>query len=311
MKVVIMARNFFFDGCDASTLLEQAGYTVRDISGQQLTGEALAAVLQDADAVINGFEPMDADLLSQCRRLRLISVRGVGWDYLDSAVCKARGIAITRTVGTVGSAVSEQVMAYLLSFARQVHRLNASMQAGEWNRIMTDGAAGKTIGIIGFGEIGQAVARKAEAFGMNVLYHCRTPKEGLAYSFVPLNDLLADSDYVVLALPLTEETRGMIDASALAKMKRTAVLINVARAGIVDTEALRAAVESEALRGAAVDVFEHEPCTDSVLKGVPNLLLTPHTAPFTKANFIAMNRLAAQNVIHYFNGTLDKKYLAQ
>lgn len=311
MKVVIMARNFVFDGCDAVALLENAGYAVTDISGQALTGEALANALSDADAVINGFEPMDAELLSQCPHLKLISVRGVGWDYLDSAVCRERGIAITRAVGTVGNAVSEQVMAYLLFFARQVHRLNAAMQAGEWNRIMTEGAAGKTIGIIGFGEIGQAVAHKAEAFGMKVVYYCRTQKEQLPYSFVPLEDLLAESDYVVLALPLTEETRGLIDAEALAKMKRTAVLINVARAGIVDTDALRTAVKSGALRGAAVDVFEHEPCTDSVLKGLPQVLLTPHTAPFTKANFIAMNRLAAQNVIDYFSGVLDKKYLAQ
>jgi len=309
MKAVIMARNFVFDGCDATAMLKDAGFEVTNISDTVLTAAETAEALADADAVINGFEPMNAALLAQCPRLRLISVRGVGYDYIDGAFCREHGIGITRTVGTVGGAVSEQVMAYILYFARQVHRMNAAMQRGEWQRIMTDGAAGKTVGIVGFGEIGQAVAKKAEAFDMRVIYYCRTPKTALPYRFVSLDSLLAESDYVVLALPLTAETRHLIDAAALKKMRSDAVLVNVARAGVVDTDALKEAVETGNIRGAAVDVYEEEPCTDSVLKGVPNILLTPHTAPFTKANFIAMNRLAAQNVIRYFDKTVEDKYL--
>ena len=144
---------------------------------------------------------------------------------------------------------------------------------------------------------------------MNIRYYCKTPKPEFDYAFAPLDELLAHSDYVVLALPLTEETRGMMDETALAKMKRSAVLINVARAGIADNAALKAAVENGVIKGAAVDVFETEPCTDSILRGVKNIILTPHTAPFTRNNFIEMNTLAAENIINFFNGTIDKKYL--
>ncbi len=310
MKVVVSARNFFFDGCGAAELLRRSGFEVCDITEKSIADEnARLTELREADAVINGFEPMSRALLEKCEKLKLISVRGVGYDYIDSAACRDCGIDIARTVGTVGAAVSEQVLAYIFYFARQIHTLNSDMQAGKWNRIMADGVGKMNLGIIGFGEIGQALAAKAAALGMNIRYFCKTPKPELNYEFAPLDELLAQSDYVALALPLNDETRGMIDESALAKMKRGAILINVARAGIVDNAALKNAVENGIIGGAAVDVFETEPCTDSVLRGVKNIILTPHTAPFTRNNFIDMNNLAAQNVIDYFSGTIDKRFL--
>lgn len=312
MKVVISARNFFFDGCNAAELLRENGFEVYDITDKNILCEAdYYNEIRDADAVINAFEPMSRRLLEKCERLKLVSVRGVGYDYIDFAACRDLNIALARTVGTVGNAVSEQVMAYILYFARQVHALNADMQQGRWNRVMTGGTDKKKLGIIGFGEIGQALAKKAEAFGMSIMYYCKTPKSGLSYTFTPLDELLTQSDYVALALPLTEETKGLIDENALKKMKSSAVLINVARSGIVDTNALKNAVESGIIKGAAVDVFEKEPCFDSVLRGVDNIILTPHTAPFTKNNFIEMNNLAARNVIDFFSGRIDKKYLAK
>lgn len=310
MKVVISARNYSFEGCEAAALLRSHGFEVCDITDKSIADEeAYYNEIKDADAVINAFEPMSRELLLKCTKLRLISVRGVGYDYIDAKACRENSIAIARTVGAVGGAVSEQIMAYILYFARQLHTLNADMQNGVWNRIMTDGADKKTLGIIGFGEIGQALSKKAAAFNMNVIYFCKTPKPETGFEFSVLDSLLEKSDYVALALPLTDETRGMIDKTALSKMKRDAVLINVARAGIVDGNALKAAVENKTIRGAAVDVFEYEPCTDSPLRGVKNIILTPHTAPFTKNNFIDMNFLAAENVINYFNGSIDKKYL--
>lgn len=310
MKIVISARNFIFDGCEAAELLRANGFEVCDITDKPIPDEeSYYNEICDADAVINAFEPMSRQLLERCKKLKLISVRGVGYDYIDAAACRDCGIAIARTVGTVGVAVSEQVMAYILYFARQVHTLNADMQAGNWNRIMTEGANKMNLGIIGFGEIGQALAKRAAAFGMSVRYFCKTPKPEFEYEFTPLDELLSKSDYVVLALPLTYETRGMIDEAALSKMKKSSVLINIARSGIVDNAALRAAVEGGAIGGAAVDVYETEPCTDSVLRGVKNIILTPHTAPFTRNNFIDMNMLAAQNIIDYFSGKIDKKYL--
>ncbi len=304
MKVVISARNFIFDGCGAVDLLRENGFEA-ELAGD---GDYYEAI-KDADAVINAFEPMDGALLKKCDKLKLISVRGVGYDYIDAAACADLGIAISRTVGTVGDAVSELAMAYMLHFAREVAAQNENMQSGRWSRLMTEGLSGKTLGIIGFGEIGQALAKRADAFNMNILYNCKTPKNSGGYSFAPLDELYARSDYIVLALPLTGDTRGMIDGNALSKMKNTAVLINVARAGITDEKALKEAVESGKIRGAAVDVYESEPCTDSPLRGVKNIVLTPHTAPFTRKNFIDMNTLAAENIINFFSGTIDKKYL--
>ena len=310
MKVAVSARNFFFDDCGAAELLRKNGFEVCDITDKAIADEdAYYKEICDADALINAFEPMSRGLLEKCNKLKIISVRGVGYDYIDSAACRDCGIAVARTVGTVGDAVSEQVMAYILYFARQIHTLNSDMQSGCWNRIMTEGTSKMNLGIIGFGEIGQALAKRAAAFGMNIRYYCKTPKPEFDYAFAPLDELLAESDYVVLALPLTEETRGMMDETALAKMKRSAVLINVARAGIADNAALKAAVENGVIKGAAVDVFETEPCTDSILRGVKNIILTPHTAPFTRNNFIEMNTLAAENIINFFNGKIDKKYL--
>ncbi len=307
MKVVISARNFVFDGCSAVELLRQNGFEVVDITDG--TDDYLAAI-RDADAVINAFEPISRKILDECEKLKLISVRGVGYDYIDSDACREKGIAIARTVGTVGDAVSEQVMAYILHFARQISAMNGFMQTREWKRLMTEGAGGKTLGIIGFGEIGQALAKKAEAFGMRIIYNCTAPKNGINYPFVSKERLYRESDYIVLAFPLTDETRLTVSEDAFSQMKKDAVLINVARAGIVDETALKAAVKNGKIRGAAVDVFENEPCTNSPLLGIDNIILTPHTAPFTRNNFIEMNMLSAKNVIDFFNGSIDKKYLA-
>ena len=312
MKVVISARNFAFDGCGAADLLRKHGFEVADVSDKVMKSDAeYYEEIKDADAVINAFEPMSRELLEKCEKLRLISVRGVGYDYIDADACRDLKIAISRTVGTVGEAVSELAMGYMLHFAREIPRQNSTMQNGKWERIMTEGLFGKTLGIIGFGEIGKALARKANAFGMNVLYNCKMPKDASEGTFATLNTIYENSDYVVLALPLTDETRGMIDKAALSKMKNSTVLINVARAGIADNGAIKEAVENGIIRGAAADVYEAEPCTDSVLKGNENIILTPHTAPFTKNNFIAMNTLAAQNVISFFNNSIDEKYLVK
>ncbi len=311
MKVVISARNFVFDGCGAVDILKENGFEIVDITDKEIKSEEnyLCEII-DADAVINAFEPMSRELLEKCEKLKLISVRGVGYDYIDSKACSELGIAITRTVGTVGESVSELTMGYILRFAREIEAHNANMQNGKWERIMTEGAFGKMLGIIGFGEIGQALAKKADAFGMRVIYNCITPKNDQRFEYCTLDRLLKESDYVVLALPLTKETQKLIDENALSKMKNSAVLINVARAGIVDNDALKRAVLNGEIRGAAVDVYESEPCCNSILRGVKNVILTPHIAPFTRNNFISMNTLAAENVINYFGGTLNEKYLA-
>ena len=312
MKVAISARNFVFEGCGAVELLESRGFETVNITDRVFNNENdYFEAIKDADALINAFEPMSANLISKCVKLKLISVRGVGYDYIDAEACRKNGIAISRAVGTVGGAVSELCISYMLHFARQVSRQSEAMHSGRWERLMTDGLDGKTLGIIGFGEIGQALAKKADVFGMRVIYNCLTAKNEPKYAFTDLNTLYEQSDYIVLALPLNEKTQGMINTDALSRMKRSAVLINVARSGIADNSALYDALKNGAIRAAAIDVYENEPCTDSVFRGLDNVLLTPHTAPFTQKNFTDMNMLAAQNVIRFFDGSIESRFLVR
>ena len=313
MKVTILARNFSGQDDAPLRLLQSAGFEVNDQSAGELGigsgGKELLERIGDAEVVIAGLEGYPAALLEACPRLKLISRRGIGYDAVDADACRRLGIGLIRTFGQVEGAVAEHILACILWFARDLKRENEEMHRGVWHRQMSLGAKNRTLGLVGFGGIGKEAALRARAFGMNILYHCRHPQPtwegqyGAAYA--PIDDLLAQSDFVCACVPLTSETEGMFDSAAFAKMKLGSFFINAARSPIMDVYALKDAVERGHLSGAAVDVFPYEPCADSPLVGVKNVLLTPHSAPFTQENFLQMNRAAAQNVIDYFAGTLD------
>lgn len=312
-KVAILARNYTDEG--SRRLLTEAGFQILPQPAAELGvgagGEQLLPFVQDADAVIAGLESYSADLLERCPNLKLISRRGIGYDSVDVAACRRLGIAVARTVGQVEGAVAEHLMALLLHFARSIQRENEQMHRGIWDRKMSLGAKNRTLGLVGFGGIGKELARRARAFDMRILYTCRhpDPKWADAYGvqYAPLDELLRESDFVSVCVPLTAETEGMFNQDRFRQMKPGSYFLNAARSPIMDVMALKAAVESGHLGGAAVDVFPYEPCTDSPLVGVKNIVLTPHTAPFTTENFLQMNRAAAQNVIDHFSGTLPPR----
>ena len=315
MKVAVLARNFFGQDPVPLQLLQDAGFQVDDQSAGELGvgagGEELLRRIQDADAIIAGLESYSADLLEACPNLKLISRRGIGYDSVDTEACRRRGVGLVRTFGQVEGAVAEHIMACVLWFARDLGRENEQMHRGVWHRQMSLGAKSRTLGLVGFGGIGREAALRARAFGMDVLYYCRHPQsaweERYGARYAPMEALLAKSDFVCACVPLTAETQGMFDGAAFGRMKPGSFFINAARSPVMDVFALKEAVESGRLAGAAVDVFPHEPCTDSPLMGVKNVLLTPHSAPFTRENFLQMNRAAAQNVIDYFAGTPDPR----
>ena len=316
MKIVVTARNFTNFDRAAVDRLCAAGHEIVDLSGHDFTiatpESEMIAALSDAQAAVCGLEPITENVLAHCPKLKLVSRRSIGYDSIDLDACRAHGVAVARLTGMVEGAVAEHVMAYILYFARRIDIQNASMQRGEWVRVMTPGAKGRTLGLVGFGGIGKEIARRATAFGMNVIYTCRHPNPawegefGVAYR--GMDDLLAESDYISLNVPLTDQTRGMFSMPQFEKMKPNAVLINIARGGVVDVPALRRALDDGQIGGAAIDVYESEPCVDSPLVGCDKAVLTPHTAPFTHENFIAMNNRAAQNVLDFFAGILDEKY---
>lgn len=316
MKIVITARNFTNYDRAAVESLRACGHEIIDLTEQNFTiatpESEMIAALSDAQAAICGLEPITDHVLAHCPKLELVSRRSIGYDSIDLDACRTHGVAVTRLTGMVEGAVAEHVMAYILYFAKRIDLQNASMQRGEWVRVMTPGAKGRTLGLVGFGGIGKEIAKRATAFGMRVIYTCRHPNPAweseFGVTYRDMDSLLAESDYVSLNVPLTDQTRGMFSAPQFEQMKSTAVLINIARGGVVDVSALRRALEDGKIGGAAIDVYESEPCTDSPLVGCDKAVLTPHTAPFTSENFIAMNNRAAQNVLDFFSGTLDEKY---
>lgn len=315
MKVISTARNFGIDGCKAIQMLIDAGVDFVDYSDRQFDSdnERLEAV-KDADIIITAVEEMQADFLAQCKKLKAVSVRGVGYDNVDAKYCHSNGITVLRALGTVEDSVAEHVMAYIHYFGRRIDLQNEYMQNGEWNRIMMNGISGKTLGLVGFGGIGKNIARRAVACGMKVKYYCRNPKQEwndkYGVEYLPLDELLSTSDYVSINVPLTNNTRKMVNTEFISKMKKDSILINISRGAVADYDAVKNAVESKHLAGAAVDVYEVEPCTDCVLKGVDNVVMTPHTAPYTQDTFIAMNERTAQNVIDFINNKVEQKYIA-
>ena len=317
MKIVITARNFSTGDDAAVRLLTDAGYEVVDLSEADMgTGtpeETVLAAVRDADAVIAGLEPFSAHVLDNCPDLRVVSRRGIGYDSVDLDACRRNRITLARTVGAVEGSVAEQVLAYILWFSRRLDLQNASMHKGEWKRTMMPGAKTRRLGLVGFGGIGKEIARRARPFDMEIVYNCRHPnshwEEEYGVEYMPLDRLLATCDYVSVNVPLTESTHGMFDAAAFAKMKPGSVFINIARGPVADAHALRAALDSGHLAGAGIDVFDCEPCTDSPLVGCSKALLTPHTSTYTSENFTAMNIIAARNVLDFFAGTLDEKYI--
>lgn len=313
MKIVVTARNFSTDDDTALNMLKNANYDVDDHSAEDIGSatdeEYILSLIKSADAVICGPEKISNKAIEACKNLKIISRRGVGYDSIDINFCKQNGVAVARALGTVEGSVAECVMAYILYFARRIDLQSASMNRGEWKRIMTPGAKSRTLGIIGFGGIGKEVAKRAVPFGMNVIYYCRHPKDEFGAHYADIDKLLATSDYISINVPLSDDTLNMINKEAIAKMKKGAVLINTARSAIVNNEDLYAALKSGKLSGAAIDVFDNEPCTDSPLIGLPNVVLTPHTAPFTTENFREMNNRAAKSVIEFFEGKLDSRYL--
>ena len=317
MKIAITARNYSTQNPEAAEMLRAAGLDIADFTALQMgvgTPEAdVISAIGDADLLIAGVEPISAEVLRACPRLRFISRRGIGYDAIDIAACTRAGIRVARTTGVVEGAVAEHVMAFLLCWGRDIAAQNAVMHTGVWNRVLMPGIKGRRLGLFGFGGIGKEIAKRAVPFGMQVFYTCRHPDprwdEEYHVTYVDRDTLFHECDYISLNVPLSSETRGLIGAHDFSLMKPDAVFINISRAPLVNEPALKQALEECRIRGACIDVFDHEPCTDSIFLNCPNVILTPHTASFTAETFTAMNITAAQNVLDFLSGSLKEKML--
>jgi glyoxylate reductase len=265
----------------------------------------LAAALSDADgALLTAGDRVDEALLVQCPRLKVVANIAVGINNLDLAACTRHGVLATNTPDVLNEATADHAWALLLAAARRVGESERWLRAGLWKRWtfeMFTGAevGGTTLGILGMGRIGRAIARRATGFSMPVIYHNRTrlpaDLEGRA-RHVALPDLLRESDHLVLVVPYSPDVHHLIDAAALAQMKPTAVLVNIARGGVVDDRALVAALRNGHIAAAGLDVFENEPALHPGLLELENVVLTPHIASSTRATRTAMAQLAMTNL---------------
>ena len=250
---------------------------------------------------------IDAPLLDAAGpQLRVVSQMAVGVDNIDLAACTARGIPVGHTPGVLSDAVADLTIGLMIATARRFFEAHADMRAGRWTTWDPMGWTGpdlhgSTVGIIGLGRIGRAVARRLQGFNVRILYHIRhlSPHaDALGASYVPLDTLLAESDFVSLHCPYTPETHHLINARALSLMKPTAILINTARGGVVDQDALLHALRSGEIWAAGLDVFTPEPLPpDHPLLALPNVVALPHIGSASIATRIKMAQMAVDNLL--------------
>lgn len=306
MKPKILVTREVFD--DVLDYLRQYFEVTANQEDLLFDPEQLVQQLADKDgAVITLTEQIDAALLARCPRLKAVCNIAVGYNNIDIAACTTRGIMVTNTPGVLDGSTADFTWALILATARRLTEAEAYLRAGKWERWQLKQFLGAdvhqaTLGIYGMGRIGRAVARRAAGFDMSVIYHNRNRaapeiEAQCRARYVSREELLAQADFLVLQVPYSPQTHHLIGAAELKKMKRSAILINVARGGVVDDAALIEALESGTIAAAGLDVFENEPGLHPGFLRLRNVVLSPHIASSSHATRRGMAMLAANNLV--------------
>lgn len=266
----------------------------------------------DSDIILLNKIKITREIVLQCPNLKYIGVLATGYNVVDTKACREKGIVVTNIPSYSTDAVAQHVFAFILEFSNQVASHSASVHAGDWIKNpdfcywispLTE-LAGKTLGIFGFGNIGQKVAKIAHALGMQVIVHVHSEKSFTGgEKTVTTEELFSNSDYITLHAPMTEETANLINEKTLSLMKPTAILVNTARGGLVDEAAVRKALDGKKIAGYAADVILNEPMNaDSPLYKAPNCLLTPHIAWAPKETRERLLGIATENLKAFIAG---------
>lgn len=280
---------------------------------EQLKAEFTTHAIETPDlAKVRGFaasgdSKVPGELIAKLPALEIVSVMGVGYDGVDVAEAKRRGVMVTHTPDVLNDDVADLAIGLMMSASRQLPQADRWVRDGHW---AAKGAmplarkmSGARLGLVGMGRIGQAIAKRALAFGMSVAYTSRTPKNELPYAFhANVRDLAKDSDFLVVITPGGEGTRKLINADVLAALGPTGILVNVARGSVVDEAALVDALQRGVIGGAGLDVFENEPQVPQALRDMPHVVLTPHIGSGTAQTRKAMADLAMDNLRAHFAG---------
>jgi len=278
-----------------------------------LTSQELVAQLVDSDALLCVGSKVDKAVLDAVGpRLKIVANWGVGYNHIDADYAAQKGIMVTNTPDVLTDTTADLAWAILMAVARRVVEADAYVRSGQFEgfkpfSMLGGDVWGKTIGIIGCGRIGQAVARRAQGFGMTVLYCDARPldketERALGVRYMEIDELLKESDFVTLHVPLIEETHHLIDARRLSLMNPSAFLVNASRGPVVDEQALLEALRAKQVAGAALDVFENEPALTPGLADLPNVVLTPHIGSGSWETRTAMADVAVKNIIAALEG---------
>ena len=302
VRVLIATRSFGSTSPKPWDVLAQAGFeTIRADLTQKMTEERLIALLDDVDGAIIGAMPMTARVFDGAPKLKVVSTHGVGFDHVDLEAAARHGVIVANCPGANDQAVADLAIGLMVCLARQVVPANRDLRNGEWKNYQGNELWQKTLGLIGLGRIGRAVARRAGGFDMNVLAYDpfvdARQAEAAGTRPASFDEVISSADYLSLHLVLNDQTRNIIGKKELERMKPSAFLINTARGGLVDEDALYTALEAGKLAGAALDVFSEEPPLEQGLLYLPNVVATPHIGAHSKEAIERVGVLAAQNVV--------------
>ena len=301
-KVLITPPGFAKNDKKPLDMLKQQGYQlIINPYGRQMTKDEMIEMVKDVDAIIIGTDPLGKDVMECSSNLKVISKYGVGTDNIDLKYAKDKNIIVTRTIGANSDAVADTAFALMMAVSKKIVVIDSDCRKGLWNETETFEINKKTLGLIGLGFIGKGVAKRASGFEMKVLAYDIIKDEEYAaknnIEYVSLERLLRESDFISIHVPLLPETKYMIGAKEIKMMKPRAVIVNTARGGIIDEDALIIALRENRILGAGLDVFEVEPFNSSLWYDIPNVVLSSHCAADTYESTHKMSMMSAQNVI--------------
>lgn len=302
VKVLLTPRSFGKYSKEPYQLLKENGIeVVTNPTGGILKEEEMKELIKDVDAIIVGVDTLNEDVLKEAKKLQVISKYGVGIDNIDIDYCKKNNIEVTITRGANSSAVADYSFALLLAVARRVSEIDKDCRSHDWSKKVSLDVYGKKIGILGLGAIGKGVAERAEGFKMEIYgYDIYKDEEFIKnhnIHFTTIEEIMKECDFVSIHLPLTKDTHHIINRDMLKSAKKNLIIINTARGGIIDENALYEALKSGDIYGAGIDVFENEPAADSKLLELDNVVVGSHCSASSVGAVDKMSMIATENVI--------------
>lgn len=311
VKLLITPRSYGKHSKRPFEMLKETGLEFRmNPYGRIMTKSEMMQEIQGVDGIIVGVDPLDHEVIAQAKYLKIISKYGVGTDNIDLAASKERGIVVTTADGANTDAVADYTFALMLAVARKVTIIDSQCRNSDWRKITTVDVSNRTLGLIGLGHIGKAVVLRAKGFGMKILAYDSVRDQAFAKAngvhYVPsLEEIMRQSDFISLHLPLNVHTHHIIGHAQFSMMRPTAVIVNTARGGLIDEEAMHDALKNNRIWGAGIDVFAQEPPDHKGLLSLNNIVISSHSAASTVQAIDNMGIIATEHIISYFKQFME------